>query len=263
MNPHMPRCRTVLRMKSQRPESGAFLLGFASLFRQHPARTGAIAPPAFSGTAMRHPAAVILVLLFSCWLVPAAAQQPASGAAAQSPAQAAPPQNTVSPNYLIGPGDSLQIFVWRNPELSQLVPVRPDGKISTPLVEDMIAVGKTPSQLARDIEKVLAEYIRSPQVNVIVSVPVSAFSQIKVIGQVATPQSLAFREGMRVLDAVLAAGGLGPYASGNRAKIVRKNEQGKETELRVKLADLINKGDMKQNLELKPGDVLVVPESFF
>lgn len=196
-----------------------------------------------------------------------------SSAFAQQPQQALPPvapdltqpppvSGAVGPNYLVGPGDTLQIFVWRNPELSTTVPVRPDGKISTPLVEDMVAVGKTPSQLARDIEKVLQEYIRSPQVNVIVSIPVSAYSQVKVIGQVTTPQSLAFREGMRVLDAVLAVGGLGQYAAGNRAKIVRKQD-GKQVEIRVKLDDLVNKGSMKHNLELKPGDVLVVPESMF
>jgi polysaccharide export outer membrane protein len=196
-----------------------------------------------------------------------------AGAFAQQTQQAppsAPPDLTqpppaaaaVGPNYQVGPGDTLQIFVWRNPELSTTVPVRPDGKISTPLVEDMVVVGKTPSQLARDIEKVLQEYIRSPQVNVIVSIPVSAYSQVKVIGQVTNPQSLAFREGMRVLDAVLAVGGLGQYAAGNRAKIVRKQD-GKEVEIRVKLDDLVNKGNMKHNLELKPGDVLVVPESMF
>ena len=168
----------------------------------------------------------------------------------------------VAPDYRIGPGDTLQIFVWRNPELTQSVPVRPDGKISTPLVEDMVAVGKTPSQLARDIEGVLGEYIRSPQVNVIVTNPLSAFSQVKVIGQVTNPQSLPYREGMRVLDAILAAGGLTEFAAGNRGKIVRKVD-GKDTELRVKVEDLVNKGAMKQNLELKPGDVIVVPQSFF
>ena len=191
------------------------------------------------------------------------------------PAQAAPatvnqpdtamPQmasTNVGSDYRIGPGDSLQIFVWRNPELTQTVPVRPDGKISTPLVEDMVAVGKTPSQLARDIETVLAEYIRSPQVNVIVTNPVSAFSQVKVIGQVTNPQSLPYREGMRVLDAILAAGGLTEFAAGNRGKIVRKVD-GKDTEMRVKVEDLVNKGAMKYNLELKPGDVIVVPQSFF
>jgi polysaccharide export outer membrane protein len=170
--------------------------------------------------------------------------------------------SAVAPDYRIGPGDTLQIFVWRNPELTQSVPVRPDGKISTPLVEDMVAVGKTPSQLARDIEGVLAEYIRSPQVNVIVTNPVSAFSQVKVIGQVTNPQSLPYREGMRVLDAILAAGGLTEFAAGNRGKVVRRVD-GKDTELKIKIEDLVNKGAMKHNLELKPGDVIVVPQSFF
>ena len=174
---------------------------------------------------------------------------------------AAPPAPAdLSPNYIVGPGDTLQIFVWRNPELSTTVPVRPDGKITTPLVQDMVAVGKTPSELARDIEKVLEEFIRSPQVNIIVSNPVSAFSQIKVVGQVTTPQSMAFREGMTVLDAVLASGGLGPYAAGNRAKVVRQ-VNGKQTEIKIKLNDLVNKGAMKHNIKLQPGDVLVVPES--
>jgi polysaccharide export outer membrane protein len=170
--------------------------------------------------------------------------------------------SAVAPDYRIGPGDTLQIFVWRNPELTQSVPVRPDGKISTPLVEDMVAVGKTPSQLARDVERVLGEYIRSPQVNVIVTNPVSAFSQVKVIGQVTNPQSLPYREGMRVLDAILAAGGLTEFAAGNRGKIVRKVD-GKDTEIKIKVEDLVNKGAMKHNLELKPGDVIVVPQSFF
>jgi putative polysaccharide export protein, PEP-CTERM sytem-associated len=195
---------------------------------------------------------------------PSKALESVKPADTQSAAQPMPQMATssVAPDYRIGPGDTLQIFVWRNPELTQSVPVRPDGKISTPLVEDMIAVGKTPSQLARDVEGVLAEYIRSPQVNVIVTNPVSAFSQVKVIGQVTTPQSLPYREGMRVLDAILAAGGLTEFAAGNRGKIVRKVD-GKDTELRVKVEDLVNKGAMKYNLELKPGDVIVVPQSFF
>lgn len=178
--------------------------------------------------------------------------------------QPPPPQPSgVDENsYLIGPGDTLQIFVWRNPELSTTVPVRPDGKISTPLAEDVVAVSKTPTQLARDIEKVLADYIRSPQVNVIVSNPVSTFSQVKVIGQVTNPQAIAYREGMTVLDAVLAVGGLAEFAAGNRAKIVR-TQDGKTKEIKVKLDALVNKGDMKQNVALRPGDVLVVPESIF
>jgi polysaccharide biosynthesis/export protein len=192
-----------------------------------------------------------------------AASLPLSAAVA---VDAAPPLPTapvaVSPNYLIGPGDSLHVFVFQNEELSVTVPVRPDGKISTPLVEDMVAVGKTPSQLARDIEKSLSEYVKSPKVNVVVMGAMSIYSQVKVIGQVKTPQSLPFRDGMTVLDAVLAVGGLGQFAAGNRAHLVR-TENGKQTEIKVKLEALVNNGDMKQNLPLKPGDVLVVPESRF
>jgi polysaccharide export outer membrane protein len=168
----------------------------------------------------------------------------------------------VSPDYMIGPGDSLHVFVFQNEELSVTVPVRPDGKISTPLVEDMVAVGKTPSQLARDIEKSLSEYVKSPKVNVVVMGAMSVFSQVRVIGQVVHPQALPYRDGMTVLDAVLAVGGMGQFAAGNRAHLVR-SEHGKNTEIKVKLDALVNNGDMKQNLPLRPGDVLVVPESRF
>lgn len=188
---------------------------------------------------------------------------PADLRAADPPVPAVkPPAAESDANYIIGPGDTIQIFVWRNPELSVTVPVRPDGKISTPLVEDMVAVGKSPTQLSRDIEAVLVEYIRSPQVNVIVSNAVSTFSQVKGLGQVKNPQAVPFREGMHVLDLVLAMGGLTDYAAGNRAKIVRQ-QGGVHQELRVRLNDLMNRGDMNQNLELKPGDVLIVPSSLF
>jgi polysaccharide biosynthesis/export protein len=191
------------------------------------------------------------------------AQKPSANASSATPSSTAPSLALpVAAAYIIGPGDSLQVFVWRNPELSSTVPVRPDGKISTPLVEDMVAVGKTPTQLARDIEKVLSEYVKSPQVNVIVTQPLSAFSQIKVIGQVVKPQSLPYREGMTVLDALLTVGGLGPYAAGNRAKVVRTSD-GKPTEINVNLGKIIDKGDMRQNLKLQPGDVIVVPETRF
>lgn len=173
-----------------------------------------------------------------------------------------PPAATTNSEYIIGPGDTLQVFVWRNTDLTTSVPVRPDGRISTPLVEDMIAVGKTPSQLARDIEVVLAEYIRQPQVNIIVTTAISTFSQVKVIGQVTNPQAMPYREGMTIMDAVLAVGGLGPFAAGNRAKLVRA-EGGVQKELKIRLADLVNKGDLSQNLALRPGDVIVVPESRF
>jgi polysaccharide export outer membrane protein len=126
----------------------------------------------------------------------------------------------------------------------------------------MVAVGKTPPQLARDMEGVLGEYVRSPKVNIIVTTAASAFSLVKVVGQVARPQALPYREGMTVLDAVLEVGGLGQFASGNRARIVRM-VNGKETVIHVKLANLVNDGDVKENVPLKPGDVLVVPESMF
>jgi polysaccharide biosynthesis/export protein len=207
--------------------------------------------------------AVVLAPLVVARAVQAQAAPPASPAAPApvAPATAAPPAS-VAPDYLIGPGDSLHVFVFQNEELSVTVPVRPDGKISTPLVEDMVAVGKTPSQLARDIEKSLAEYVKSPKVNVVVMGAMSVFSQVKVIGQVLKPQALPYRDGMTVLDAVLAVGGLGQFAAGNRARLVR-TDNGKHTEIKVKLEALVNDGDMKQNLPLKPGDVLVVPESRF
>ena len=184
-------------------------------------------------------------------------------ACAQTPAAQAPAsQAAQSPDYIIGPGDEIEVFVWQNPDLSVNVPVRPDGKVSTPLDEDMVAVGKTPSQLAHDIEMKLSEYVRSPHVNVIVVKPDSVFSQVKVIGQVAHPQAIAYRQGMTVLDAVLAVGGLTDYAAGNRARIVRM-VNGQETDIKLRLNALVNSGDMSQNLPLKPGDVLVVPESRF
>jgi polysaccharide export outer membrane protein len=182
--------------------------------------------------------------------------------AAEPPPAAPGPGAEVPPDYRVGPGDTLKVYVFQNEELSSTVPVRPDGKISTPLVEDMVAVGKTPSQLARDIEKSLAEYVKAPKVNVVVMIAVSVFSQVKVIGQVKVPQALPYRDGMTVLDAVLAVGGLGQFAAGNRGHIVR-TENGKQTEIKVKLDALVNNGDMKQNLLLKPGDVLVVPETRF
>jgi polysaccharide biosynthesis/export protein len=166
-------------------------------------------------------------------------------------------------NYIVGPGDTIQVFVWRNPELSVTLPVRPDGKISTPLVEDVVAVGQTPSGLARLIEARLAEYIRTPQVNIIVTNAQSQFSKVTVIGQVKSPQAVPYRQGMTVLDVVLAVGGLGEFAGGNRAKLIRKDAQGNQKEIRVKLGDLVNRGRIKYNINMQPGDVLMVPESRF
>jgi len=163
--------------------------------------------------------------------------------------------------YLIGPGDQLNIFVWRNPELSVTVPVRPDGKISTPLVEDMQAVGKSPTQLSRDIESVLSEYIKSPKVNIIVTNFVGVFSeQIRVIGQAPEPRALSYRRGMTILDVMIEVGGLAPGAAGNRAKVIR-TYGGQNREISVKLYDIINKGKMATNIKMLPGDVLVIPES--
>src|SRR4030095_5302728 len=193
---------------------------------------------------------------------PAASAAPAAPTGQQTLPPLPPGTVVANPDYVIGPGDTVQVFVWRNPELSVTVPVRPDGKISTPLVEDMVAVGKTSSQLAREIEKVPAQYVRSPQVNIIVTNPVSTFSQVKVIGQVTNPQSVPYREGLTVSDAILAVGGLTEFAAGNRAKIVRKNEAGKTVEIKVKLEALVKKGKMTENKDLKPGDVIIVPESF-
>ena len=191
-------------------------------------------------------------------------QQPAAPATVAPPTEIAPAQSALPPadaeRYIIGPSDVIQVFVWRNNELTTTVPVRPDGKVSTPLVEDMIAVGKTPTQLARDIEAKLAEYIRSPQVSIIVTQPASLFSQVKVVGQVRGPKPLPYRSGMTVMDALLAVGGLSEFAAGNRAKIVRE-EDGKTIEIKVKADDLMNNGDMAQNRELRAGDVIVVPES--
>ena len=213
------------------------------------------------GSVNRAVAAIAWVLLAGLGAPALAAQEPPPEASSNSVAGGAAAIADGN-EYIIGPGDSLQVFIWRNPELSTTVPVRPDGKISTPLVEDMVAVGKTPSQLARDIEVVLAEYIRSPQVNVILTNAVSTFSQVRVLGQVVAPQAVPYREGMTVLDAVLAVGGLGEFAAGNRGKIVRV-VGGKTQEIKVRIGDLVNKGDVSQNMPLKPGDVLVVPESRF
>ena len=165
--------------------------------------------------------------------------------------------------YEIGPGDSLQIFVWDHGDLSTTVSVRPDGKISTPLVEDLQAAGKTPTQLARDIEVVLEEYVRSPVVTVIMQGFVGEGSQqIRVVGQAVEPMALQYKQGMTVLDVLIQVGGLSEFASGNRAKIIRKRG-GEEITIRVRLNDLVNDGDIEQNVEMFPGDVLIIPQSFF
>mgnify|MGYP001821042539 CR=1 FL=1 len=163
-----------------------------------------------------------------------------------------------SVEYVGGPGDVLNIVVWRNAELSAEVPVRPDGKISTPLVDDMVASGKTPSELSADMEAVLGEFLRTPEVSVIVSQQ-GAANQVQVIGEVNVPQALSYREGLRVLDVIVAVGGLGEFAAGNRSRVIRPTALG-QVECRVRVKDLID-GDMSQNILIYPGDVLVVPET--
>jgi len=164
-------------------------------------------------------------------------------------------------DYLIGPGDQLQIFVWDHADLTTNVQVRPDGKISTPLVEDLQAAGRSPTVLARDIEKVLGQYVRSPVVTVIVQNFVGETQQqIRVVGQATTPKALQYRQGMTVLDVMIEVGGLGEFAAGNKARISR-NVNGKPTEIRVRLNDLMNDGDIRENVRMMPGDVLIIPRS--
>jgi polysaccharide export outer membrane protein len=170
---------------------------------------------------------------------------------------------TQSDDYKIGPGDSLQIFVWDHGDLSTSVAVRPDGKISTPLVEDLQAAGRTPTELARDIEIILTEYIRTPVVTVIMQGFIGeGEQQVRVVGQAMSPRAFQYRQGMTVLDVMIAVGGLTEFAAGNKAKVVRKTPSG-DIEIRVRLSDLLNDGDVSQNIDIMPGDVVIIPQSFF
>jgi polysaccharide biosynthesis/export protein len=165
-------------------------------------------------------------------------------------------------NYLIGPLDTLQIMVWRNADLSTTVPVRPDGKVSVPLVEDLPALGKNPTQLARDIEKALGKFIRDPVVTVIVTTFNGPYTeQIRVIGEAAKPQALPYRDKMSLLDVMIAVGGLTDFADGNNASLLRTSDGGKQYNVRLK--DLVRRGDVSANVEMKPGDVLIIPQSWF
>ncbi|MCT2399976.1 XrtA/PEP-CTERM system exopolysaccharide export protein [Novosphingobium mangrovi (ex Huang et al. 2023)] len=167
--------------------------------------------------------------------------------------------------YVIGPLDTLTIFVWRNPELGAKVQVRPDGRITTPLITDMPAVGKTPSMLAEDIRLQLSQYIEDPLVSVIVDNFSGTFSQqIRVVGATEKPASIPYRANMTVLDAMIAVGGLSEYAAGNKARLIRFDKtSGKQQEYQLRLGDLLKKGDSKANVMLKPGDVIIIPESMF
>lgn len=167
--------------------------------------------------------------------------------------------------YIIGPLDELTIFVWRNPELGGKVQVRPDGRITTPLITDMPAVGKTPTMLQQDLKLQLGQYITDPIVSVIVTSFNSTFSQqIRVVGATEKPASIPFRANMTVLDAMIAVGGLGEYAAGNKARLVRYDKgSGKQHEYGLRLNDLVKRGDIKANVRLQPGDVIIIPESMF
>lgn len=165
-------------------------------------------------------------------------------------------------DYVIGPLDTLSIIVWRNPELSLSVPVRPDGKVTTPLVDDVPALGKSPTQLARDLEKALAKYIRDPVVTVVVTTFVGpASEQIRVVGEATKPQVIAFRKNMSLLDVMIQVGGITDFADGNGASIYRVADGGKSYS--VRLRDLVKRGDISANVDMRPGDILIIPQSWF
>ena len=206
-------------------------------------------------------------------LMLAAALAPALSACASGPASGPelPPASFVSTaegpgeEYVIGPLDELTVFVWRNPELGAKVQVRPDGRITTPLITDMPAVGKTPAVLAEDIKTGLAQYIENPLVSVIVNNFSGTYSQqIRVVGATGKPASIPYRANMTLLDAMIAVGGLSEYAAGNRARLVRYDKSsGHQREFKVRLADLLKRGDSRANVQLAPGDVIIIPESRF
>jgi polysaccharide biosynthesis/export protein len=187
----------------------------------------------------------------------------ALGTAGCSSLPPAPPKAaTPDYDYQVGPGDQLEINVWRNPELSARVPVRPDGRITSPLIEDMVAVGKTPAELGREIEERLKKYIRDPTVTVLVSQFVgNSQHQVRVVGQAARPAALPYRQGMTLLDVMITVGGITEFASGNRAVLIRQAEGNKQ--YRIRLTDLLKGGDVTANVEVVPGDVVMIPEGMF
>ena len=175
-----------------------------------------------------------------------------------APASAA----TADYNYIVGPGDSLNISVWRNPELSMSVPVRPDGKVTMPLVDELVAQGKTSVEIAREVEKVLSKLVRDPVVTVIVTGFVGPYSeQIRVVGEAAQPQALPYKQKMTLLDVMIAVGGLTDFADGNGAVITRAADGDKRYSVRLK--DLVKRGDISANVEMKPGDILIIPQGWF
>jgi polysaccharide export outer membrane protein len=171
----------------------------------------------------------------------------------------------VSENYIIGPSDELTLFVWRNQELGAHVQVRPDGRITTPLITDMVAAGKTPAQLADDIRGALSQYIQEPLVSVMVDRPQGSFSQqVRIVGATTRPAALPYRANMTLLDAMIAVGGLSEYAAGDRARLVRIDRAtGSQRQYDLHIASLLRRGDIRANVRLEPGDVIIIPESMF
>jgi polysaccharide export outer membrane protein len=199
---------------------------------------------------------VALLIVTGCATPPTMPAQTATSAGTDS-------QGSVSPLYVIGPGDSLNVFVWGDNELSTEVVVRPDGLITTPLVEDLQASGMTPTELARNLEQRLSRFVKNPKVTVSVTNFVGRYTeQVRVVGQAAQPQSLPYRDGMTLLDVIISVGGLTEFAAGNKATIVRK-VSGKTHQFRVRLDDLIRDGDISANTRMMPGDVLIIPETWF
>lgn len=198
------------------------------------------------------------------WLLAVVALLSLGGCATTSPTvMNAPAVAPAVEHYIIGPGDTLQIFVRDNPNLNTDVPVRPDGRISIPLVQTIVAAGKTPEQLADDLEQALGKYIQSPLVTVIVKNFVGAYSQqVRVVGQATTPKAVPYRSGMTLLDVMIEVGGLTKFAAGNSAKIVRRLSDGREESIPVRLDALMN-GSIKDNVAMRPGDVLIIPQSLF
>ncbi|MEW8293500.1 MAG: XrtA/PEP-CTERM system exopolysaccharide export protein [Candidatus Thiodiazotropha sp.] len=200
------------------------------------------------------------LLVLAATLAGGCASPPEMPATSQAATAVAGPD---SPLYVIGPGDTLNVFVWGDSELSTQVVVRPDGMITTPLVEDLPASGKTPTDLARTLEAKLSKFVKSPKVTVSVTEFVGRYTeQVRVVGQASQPQSINYRDGMTLLDVIIAVGGLTEFAAGNKATVVRKIN-GKTTQYRVRLDDLIRDGDISANVKMMPGDVLIIPETWF
>ena len=208
--------------------------------------------------------ALVLLSLFGGMLAGCTAR-PGGLASAATLAGAGAAKAAPSEDYVIGAGDTLSVFVYRNPDLSEAgVAVRPDGRISVPLIEDITAAGKTPTRLARDIEVLLKKYIQDPNVTVIVRSFVGPPDrQVRVIGEATDPQSIPYRDNMTLLDVMIATKGLTKYAAGNRAVLIRHTASGKQQEIHVHLDDLLKDGDISRNIPMEPGDILIIPQSWF